>query len=55
MPTEPLRFKKSSRSAANSDCVEVGHSLRHLRDSKNPAGSPLAVDAAALIRFAKTR
>ncbi|GAA3038944.1 DUF397 domain-containing protein [Actinokineospora globicatena] len=48
-----MRFKKSTRSAANSDCVEVAHTLSHLRDSKNPNGPSLAADAAALIRFAK--
>ncbi|RLK61708.1 DUF397 domain-containing protein [Actinokineospora cianjurensis] len=55
MSAEPLRFKKSSRSAANSNCVEVAQTLVHLRDSKNPTGPSLVADAAALIRFAKTR
>ncbi|MBM7776187.1 hypothetical protein JOD54_006391 [Actinokineospora baliensis] len=50
-----MRFKKSSRSAANSNCVEVANTLHRLRDSKNPHGPSLAADAAALIRFAKTR
>ncbi|RLK61709.1 DUF397 domain-containing protein [Actinokineospora cianjurensis] len=50
-----MRFKKSSRSGPHTNCVEVAHTLSHLRDSKNPAGSSLSADAAALIRFAKTR
>ncbi|GLW75561.1 DUF397 domain-containing protein [Actinokineospora globicatena] len=49
------RFKKSSKSGGNSNCVEVGSTLAHLRDSKNPQGPCLAADAAALIRFAKAR
>ncbi|MGQ0837829.1 DUF397 domain-containing protein [Actinokineospora sp.] len=51
MHPEPLRFKKSRRSGANSDCVEVAHTLAHLRDSKNPAGPLLSADADRLIRF----
>ncbi|MPZ82072.1 MAG: DUF397 domain-containing protein [Actinophytocola sp.] len=50
MRQEPLRFKKSRRSAGQSACVEVAHTLRHIRDSKNPAGSFLhGVDVTALI------
>ncbi|MGW4110044.1 DUF397 domain-containing protein [Actinosynnema sp. NPDC004786] len=31
-----LRWKKSSKSSASSDCVEVAHHLGAVRDSKNP-------------------
>ncbi|RLK61710.1 DUF397 domain-containing protein [Actinokineospora cianjurensis] len=48
-----MRFKKSTRSAANSDCVEVGSTLRHLRDSKNPHGPVLTADIAALVRHVR--
>ncbi|GLW91343.1 DUF397 domain-containing protein [Actinokineospora globicatena] len=53
MLSEPLRFKKSTRSAANSDCVEVAQTLAHLRDSKNPHGPVLSADVAALIRHVR--
>jgi hypothetical protein len=55
MQQEPLRFKKSTRSGGQSDCVEVAHTLRHIRDSKNPAGSLLrGVDVGALIAVLRT-
>ncbi|WP_291412648.1 DUF397 domain-containing protein [Actinophytocola sp.] len=55
MHQEPLRFRKSTRSGGQSECVEIGHTLRHLRDSKNPTGPLLdGVDVAALIRAART-
>jgi hypothetical protein len=52
---EPLRFKKSTRSGGQSDCVEVAHTLRHIRDSKNPTGPYLhSVDVTALITVLRT-
>lgn len=55
MHQEPLRFKKSTRSAGQSECVEVAHTLRHVRDSKNPTGPLLDdVDVAALLRVARS-
>lgn len=52
---EPLRFKKSTRSGGQSDCVEIAHTLRHIRDSKNPAGPHLhSVDVTALITVLRT-
>lgn len=42
MHGEPLRFRKSRRSGGDGNCVEVGHTLRHIRDSKNSAGPLLA-------------
>lgn len=49
MHQEPLRFKKSRRSA-QTNCVEVAHTLRVVRDSKNPAGPALLnVDITQLI------
>jgi len=50
MRQEPLRFKKSTRSGGQSNCIEVAHTLRHLRDSKNPAGPALRdVDVPSLV------
>jgi hypothetical protein len=51
---EPLRFKKASFSGGQGECVEIGHSLRHLRDSKRPTGPMLEVDVPALIAAVKT-
>ncbi|GAA2966931.1 hypothetical protein GCM10010483_07800 [Actinokineospora diospyrosa] len=45
-----LRFKKSSRSGSHTNCVEVAHTLSHLRDSKNPQGPVLTGDVRALLR-----
>lgn len=53
MRTVPLRWKKSSRSAQDADCVEVGN-VGAVRDSKNPTGPILAVDLAGLLAAVKT-
>ncbi|HEX4700963.1 MAG TPA: DUF397 domain-containing protein [Pseudonocardiaceae bacterium] len=45
---EPLRFKKSRASGGQSNCVEVAHTLGHLRDSKAP-GLVLMGDVRALL------
>ena len=37
------RWRKSTRSNLESDCVELAHTLDTVRDSKNPAGATLAV------------
>ena len=48
---DPLatRWRKSSFSGTNADCVEVAHApeLAAVRDSKNPTGPVLAFPAAA--------
>lgn len=55
MQQEPLRFKKSTRSGGQSNCVEVAHTLRQIRDSKNPAGPSLhGIDVTALITALRT-
>ncbi|PPK64735.1 DUF397 domain-containing protein [Actinokineospora auranticolor] len=54
MRPESLRYKKSSRSGSHSNCVEVAHTLTHLRDSKNPAGPTLAANAHALIIYVRS-
>jgi hypothetical protein len=50
MKTVEHRWRKSSRSSNQTDCVEVSHTLVAVRDSKNPSGPALAVDAQAFIR-----
>jgi Domain of unknown function (DUF397) len=45
---------KSSHSQSNGACVELSRTLDEIRDSKNPAGPTLRVDAAALVRAVKS-
>lgn len=51
--TDP-RWRKSSRSGQEANCVEVHGDLGAVRDSKNATGPALAVDAAALVAAVKT-
>jgi len=44
-------WRKSSRSGANTDCVEVASSLDAVRDSKNEGGPTLKVSPAGLRTF----
>lgn len=46
-----LRWRKSSRSGSQSNCIEIASSLDRVRDSKNPAGVVLQVTPAALAAF----
>ncbi len=53
MTTTP-RWRRSSRSQNGGDCVELSHTLDAVRDSKNPAGTPLPVtNVAALLNDIK--
>ena len=45
------KWKKSTRSGANTDCVEVANDLDAVRDSKNPTGPVLAVGRDQLVAF----
>jgi hypothetical protein len=46
----PPRWRKSSRSAAEADCVEVEGTLAAVRDTKNPRVE-LTVDVRVLMRM----
>ena len=47
------RWRKSSRSQATADCVELSDDLRYLRDSKDPDGATLRVDVGAFVAAVK--
>lgn len=56
MTVPEIRWRKSTKSGQEADCVEVGHTLTALRDSKVPDGSRLVVDhraCRALIEWAR--
>jgi hypothetical protein len=56
MTDAPHRWKKSSRSGAATNCVELAHTLDRVRDSKAPNQGDLTVTALPqLIRWARTR
>ncbi len=50
---EPLRWRKSTRSALDRDCVEVAtaRDAVHLRDSKHPQGPVITMAPAAFTSF----
>lgn len=48
-----LRFKKANASGGQSECVEIAHTLRHVRDSK-ATGLVLEGDIRALLRAVRT-
>lgn len=52
VPHGNIRWRKSTRSGDQGDCVELGHTGL-VRDSKNPNGPALQVDLRALAQFAK--
>lgn len=52
VPDVPVTWRKSSRSAQETDCIEVAW-VGALRDSKNPTGPTLTVDLAPLVAATK--
>jgi hypothetical protein len=48
------RWRKSSRSHQDGDCVELSNTLDEIRDSKHPTGPTLRVDAASLVAAIKS-
>ena len=49
----PTRWRKSTRSNVNGNCVELAHTLDQLRDSKNPTGPALTGNITAFLTAAK--
>jgi hypothetical protein len=49
-----MDWRKSSFSGDSGECVEVRQDLAVIRDSKNPAGSTLAVDLSRLLATVKS-
>jgi hypothetical protein len=47
-----IRWQKSGFSGY-AECVELAHTLRAVRDSKNPSGAPLTADLVGLLAAAK--
>ncbi|GAB3435191.1 DUF397 domain-containing protein [Actinophytocola sediminis] len=45
-----IRWRKSSYSGNQGDCVELAHTLDTVRDSKNPAGPMVRTDLSSLLR-----
>jgi hypothetical protein len=53
MERKRLRFKKARASGGQSNCVEVAHTLCHVRDSKAAGGPVLEADVLALVAAVK--
>jgi hypothetical protein len=47
--TTSPRWRKSSYSGQEANCIELAHTLDVLRDSKNPNGPALRADVPALL------
>jgi hypothetical protein len=55
MTPVPTRWRKSSRSAEETDCIELAPiGIGAVRDSKNPAGPMLSIDMSKLLISVKT-
>lgn len=47
------RWRKASRSAEQGNCVELGHTMTAVRDSKNPSGPVLRASLGDLVNAVK--
>lgn len=52
--TRTYRWRKSSRSHAETACIELAHTLDAVRDSKNPNGPMLNAQLGGLITMLKS-
>ncbi|MGB3444325.1 MAG: DUF397 domain-containing protein [Actinophytocola sp.] len=50
---EPVRWRRSSRSGQESNCVELANNLGAVRDSKNPTGPELRAQWSGLVAAVK--
>lgn len=51
---ETTRWRKSSHSGQDTECVELAHTGDAVRDSKNPTGPTLAVGTHVLLAAIKS-
>ena len=51
---EALRWRKSSLSGQDTECVELAHTGNAVRDSKNPTGPTLTVGTPQLLSAIKS-
>lgn len=54
MMDDTTTWRKSTRSASQSNCVEVRNDLDALRDSKNQSGPEITVNIRALVAALKS-
>ncbi|QUH03840.1 DUF397 domain-containing protein [Saccharopolyspora erythraea] len=53
MEAQPVRWRKSSRSTAQGQCIELSEPVGMIRDSKDPDGPTLKADVPAFVRAVK--
>jgi hypothetical protein len=54
MTNGPHRWRKSTRSGTQTNCVELAATLDRVRDSKNPTGPTLRVDLTTFLSDVKS-
>lgn len=54
MTTGPHRWRKSSHSGSDANCVELIGTLDRIRDSKHPTGPTLHLDLTTFLTTLKT-
>lgn len=53
-PQHETNLRWRNASSGQDTCIDLAHTLHAIRDSKNPTGPTLHVDAAALLGAVKT-